>query len=552
MPIPEPQDNESEQDYISRCMEWMAENNEFEGSENTQEQRSAVCYEQWQNRNDSMDKKLRIDSGRIDSYEYDEDEDTLTADVELTRSQVLPYRDDDGEVVKELLPPDELSEDSWLDSTKGKPVTEDHPPDPLNIESISEHSKGTLHDTPSIEELDDDQVSVQNKVTIFNDDLIRAIQDGKEQVSIGRKVDVYDESGEYKGDSYDRVQRNFRLNHLAVVDQGRAGPEVKLRMDGDMVEAKYDASKPSYNGTEDQDWSAIKKTFTAFKSALDIDGDKTWDDLTDSEATEIREHFIDQEGDTFSSLGYPVVNPNSNNLNRSAVANAKSRASAENDSAVESIANDIWDEEFAEEENDTGASISVKSTAKTDDNGDKPMKLTIGDKELELDVEDEDLQDEVEEFQDEIDERLHEIKEKDDTIEELKEDKEDEGENKLTKDEVQDLLEDREKQLTDAINKKMDIIREIEKVDASYEPDYEKDAVELQKDFLQKVDEGTELEDRSDGYVEAKFEMLLDSVKERQSKPVGDNSMIPDKEQRDDIADKKAKLQDPDFLKGDN
>ncbi len=444
----------------------MDENEEGE----SQEQRLGICYSQWRNRNDSMDKKLRIDSGRIDSYQYDEDEDTLTADVELTRSQVLPYRDDDGEIVRELLPPDELSEDSWLNSTKGKPVTEDHPSDPLNIDSISEHSKGTLHDKPDVKELDDDQVSVWNKVTIFNDELIDAIQGGKEQVSIGRKVDVFDESGEYKGDSYDRVQRNFRLNHLAVVDRGRAGPDVKMRLDGDLIEA---------SGTPD-----------------------------------------DTESQSQNS------------------------------------------QDTAKTEKDSGAGISLKTTI--NDTGDEPMKLTIGDKELDLEPKNDEQEDIIEDAQDKVDELMHknkdledakedlesEIKELKDKLEEGK-DKEDseEDDDKLTQDEVKELLEDEKEDILDSIDSKVEVIHETKNVDDEYEPQYDKGLIELKKDFIERVDEGASLENKSDGYVEVKYENLLDSLKEENSRPTGENSMVADaSHQRESIQDKRERARDPNFL----
>ena len=39
------------------------------------------------------------------------------------------------------------------------------------------------------------------------------------------------QSGIYKGERYDAVQVNIRYNHVAGVDLGRAGPEVRLRVD---------------------------------------------------------------------------------------------------------------------------------------------------------------------------------------------------------------------------------------------------------------------------------------------------------------------------------
>ena len=52
------------------------------------------------------------------------------------------------------------------------------------------------------------------------------------QVSAGYKVDYDPTPGATpEGEEYSGVQRNIRVNHIAVVPIGRAGPEVKLLMD---------------------------------------------------------------------------------------------------------------------------------------------------------------------------------------------------------------------------------------------------------------------------------------------------------------------------------
>ncbi len=534
MPIPKPQDNETQKEFIERCM-----SNETMVSEYEQSQRSAICYREWRNKNDggdshslydnqssfdfspndngsgNMDRELRIDEGKIKDWRFDEEEEVLVADVLMTKSQVLPYKED-RETVWELLPPDELSEDEWLESAKSKAVTDLHPDEEVNYENLGEHSRGSLTNKVWTEEKDDGTVEVWAKETVYDPDLIQEIKDGqKEQVSIGRFVEVVDESGEFNGTTYDRKQTNFRLNHLAHVPQGRAGSDVSVRLDGGgtMVKLETDASMPSYNGTEDKDWSAIKKTFTAFKSALDLP-DESWEELTESQQNEIREHFIDQSGDNFSALGYPVVNPSSNNLNRNAVANAKARASQEGASDIEGIANRLWDEEFAEEEEGDSKPDEIAIPDEVRD-----MKLTIGDKELELD--EELSEDTVEEFQDEIDERLHELREKDDKL--------DSKDEKLGKLEGRlDSLEDKvNKNVTeDKINEKLALIEDVKEV----MPDYNwkgKSSTEMKADVVDAVFDGVDLEDKSEAYINGRFDSAMEKAKDEQGKKM---AIKPDRE----------------------
>ncbi|WP_353051228.1 DUF2213 domain-containing protein [Fictibacillus enclensis] len=46
------------------------------------------------------------------------------------------------------------------------------------------------------------------------------------------------------GTNYEFVQRNLEINHIAIVDQGRAGPEVAIRNDSDtwQIEGKGETS----------------------------------------------------------------------------------------------------------------------------------------------------------------------------------------------------------------------------------------------------------------------------------------------------------------------
>jgi len=54
---------------------------------------------------------------------------------------------------------------------------------------------------------------------------------GKVQTSCGYECDLDETPGVYEGQRYDAIQRNIRANHVAIVESGRAGSEVKIRMD---------------------------------------------------------------------------------------------------------------------------------------------------------------------------------------------------------------------------------------------------------------------------------------------------------------------------------
>jgi hypothetical protein len=100
---------------------------------------------------------------------------------------------------------------------------------PLNFQK---YAKGYLQDT--IQKQDD---KVSATAIISAQDAIDAVEKGVRQVSCGYLADLDETPGEWNGEPYDCIQKNIKYNHLALVDKGRAGPEVRLRLDAaDAVE----------------------------------------------------------------------------------------------------------------------------------------------------------------------------------------------------------------------------------------------------------------------------------------------------------------------------
>ena len=63
---------------------------------------------------------------------------------------------------------------------------------------------------------------------IYSQSLTEKIRNGKTELSCGYRC-VYDFTpGVWNGQSYDAVQRQIRGNHLALVDEGRMGPDVRV------------------------------------------------------------------------------------------------------------------------------------------------------------------------------------------------------------------------------------------------------------------------------------------------------------------------------------
>lgn len=468
MPIPSPRSNEEQNKYMKRCMTWMSKNNEFEEGntgEETQKQRVAVCLNTWRGRGDTkIDKQIRIDRGEIKDWAYNEEDGVLTADVKIIKSQVLPYRDS-GKTIYEFLPPEELKADSFLNSIKSKPVTDEHPEDRVDFDNLGEHAKGTIHNNmPEVKE--NGQVEVWVKETIYDADLIEAIRSGqKKQVSVGRLATIEEKSGEYNGVKYDRIQREMELNHLAHVPQGRAGSDVEIKLDGAIISTEFNQDHGGITMTEkkkkqDKDFpKEIKITIDGEDYHFDAKNKKQEDKLNEfADTLKAKDTKIDELEETKKGL--------------------------------------------VDEFNNLNSKLSFK----------------VEDGKLVLDESDTD---------DEI------------------EDESEEDNTGMTKEELEEIMEDREKQLSDKLNKKFDMIERIRRFIPDYRPDFDKNKTDLIKDFLLKLDkfEEDDLEDKSDAYIEARFDIEIENLEDDQSKPVGRNLLKTDKSS-DDESDNLTELKD--------
>lgn len=155
-------------------------------------------------------------------------------DVPIARVGVFPYLKADGSIEMEAKLPTELLADSTVQSAENKPVTDNHPSELVTQINSKEYMKGFTATNAHVE---NDTLKVD--MTITDADLIKEISKGKQELSIGFETEVVPQKGEYKGVGYDSVQKNIQINHVAVVERGRAGHSVRLIGDSaEMVNEK--------------------------------------------------------------------------------------------------------------------------------------------------------------------------------------------------------------------------------------------------------------------------------------------------------------------------
>jgi len=160
----------------------------------------------------------------------------LKADAYVTRSGIFEYQMYDGTIRREFRPEEEVFLQESLDTLKEIPVTNDHPWDFVNSENSKDYSVGMTNDSVV---RDGDFVALG--LTVLQKNAVHDIVVMKKQeMSCGYTCEVWDQKGVWNGQEYDAVQKNIRYNHVAIVDQGRAGPDVKIKIDSAFMVVKKD------------------------------------------------------------------------------------------------------------------------------------------------------------------------------------------------------------------------------------------------------------------------------------------------------------------------
>jgi hypothetical protein len=170
---------------------------------------------------------LRYDFSPIASFEKT-DEGYLRVWCRAARVGTQVYRRSDGTQVREYRPEDEVASPDSLGTFGMKPVTWTHPPVLLDAKNTKQFQVG--YSGSQVRYTDG---FVEVALTITDETAISRIErrDATE-VSAGYRVDFDPTPGVTpQGEAYDGVQRNIRVNHIAIVPQGRAGPEVRLLLD---------------------------------------------------------------------------------------------------------------------------------------------------------------------------------------------------------------------------------------------------------------------------------------------------------------------------------
>lgn len=197
----------------------------------------------------------RSDSIVLDETHYT-DEGYLIDRPIVTRVGIFEYHNPDGTIRKELRLPEEVFARESLASYKGKPIIVTHEAGYVDTENVQQEGIGTI-----LTEGQQDGDDVRAEIVIQNTDCLQ--KTGLRELSLGYNLRLDETSGVWNGQPYDAIQRDIRINHLALVDMARAGENARLNIDSrdDNPEGGNDMVKKTNRADGDAGLSSAVEAF---------------------------------------------------------------------------------------------------------------------------------------------------------------------------------------------------------------------------------------------------------------------------------------------------
>ena len=186
-----------------------------------------------------MAKVYRIDRASIGEVER-LDNGMMRAPARLSRTGVFTYFNADGTVTRELRLPEEVFSPDSLRSFDLLPVIDEHPyAEPGAAVTAKNARKLSIGSVGHVRQDAADKSFVAAMLMIHDGDTVAKIDLGKREISLGYYADkepappgaTYQDPVTGDALPYDVIQRNIRGNHVALVKNGRAGPEARILLD---------------------------------------------------------------------------------------------------------------------------------------------------------------------------------------------------------------------------------------------------------------------------------------------------------------------------------
>jgi len=129
----------------------------------------------------------------------------------------------DRATVRVYRPESEVRKPESLLTFSHAPITLGHPDVPVTDANWKDLAKGEVSTEATW-----DGNKIKLPLIVKDADAISAIEGGTRELSAGYTCDLDFVEGNANGEQYDAIQRNIKINHLAIVPKGRAGSGCRI------------------------------------------------------------------------------------------------------------------------------------------------------------------------------------------------------------------------------------------------------------------------------------------------------------------------------------
>lgn len=165
----------------------------------------------------------------------------LVVEAKPARSGIQLYHPAELGIAKDRMlrvyrPEAEVFSTDSLISYAGKPVTDDHPDvrvDSSNWQALAKGFVGT--------DIARDGETIRVPLMLADAATIKKVEAGKVELSAGYSCEIeWTDGVTPAGEAFDGIQKNIRINHVAIVDAGRAGAACRILDSGKSSQPKGD------------------------------------------------------------------------------------------------------------------------------------------------------------------------------------------------------------------------------------------------------------------------------------------------------------------------
>lgn len=179
---------------------------------------------------------IRLNDNALTSREYDSNGYLIVKDNPIAKAGVFDYlgkevnsQENPESIIKVCRTFDNLKENK--DYFKGKPIKHEH-------KWVGENEDSDVAEGAIYGEVRADEPYLKADIIIYNPALIKKIEAGEAvELSPAYDANLIKESGAYNGETYTYRQELKSVNHLAVVECGRSGSDLRIQ-DTQTIETK--------------------------------------------------------------------------------------------------------------------------------------------------------------------------------------------------------------------------------------------------------------------------------------------------------------------------